>query len=116
MANRLNRDSERIAQAKAWVLETAIQSDEQIAEILSTERAAYESVFSRLSQAQADFSPGEEEWCISQISRHMTHTQEAIGGLIPLLAGGTVYLGGARLLRVHELQDLLKGVGVKGRF
>ncbi len=89
MANRLTKDSERVLQAKAWVLETANQTDEQLAEILSAERAACESALSGLSQEQADFSPGEGEWCISQVGRHMAHTQHAISGLIQMLAGGT---------------------------
>ena len=89
MANRLTKDSERVAQAKAWVLETTNQSDEQLAEILSREREACDSALSGLSREQADFSPGEGEWSISQVGRHMAHTQHAIGGLIQMLAGGT---------------------------
>lgn len=79
---------ERIAQASAWIAKT---KDEPAADLLSRTRHMRQKFLAELdglSEAQRTFSPGEGQWCVEEVCRHMSNALRAVSRAIESLAAG----------------------------
>lgn len=83
------RGRARLAKEMDQVREIArTGADDEILRHLHDVRREYLARLDGVSDAQANFSPGEGEWSISQVTRHMIHSNKGIAKLVRVLASG----------------------------
>ncbi len=82
------KQRERIAAAAAVIEETENASADEIGKLLSLACANFLAELDALSEPQAAFSPGEGEWSVSEVCRHMANATRLTAGGIQMLAQG----------------------------
>lgn len=80
----------RLEMAKAWLTQTFALPDEEILDITARERAKLEAAVGSASDEQALFSPGEGQWSISEVARHISQAHRGCAMLVQSLAKGKV--------------------------
>ncbi len=88
MAELTEKQQERIALATAVIERTVSASPDEIGKQLSEVCANFLAELDGVSEQQAEFSPGEGEWSINEVCRHMAHSARLTGRGIQLLAQG----------------------------
>lgn len=81
---------ERLKMAKAWLEQTFALPDEEILDIAARERANLEAAVASASAEQALFSPGEGQWSISEVARHISQAHRGCAALVRMLAAGKI--------------------------
>lgn len=84
----MQRNLERLERAKAWVQKTTAAPDDEILDHLAAVRREFLARLDGVSEAQANFSPGPGQWSISEVIRHMAHSNSGVAGLVRALAAG----------------------------
>ncbi len=88
MAELTQKQQERIAAATAVIEQSENATPDEIGKQLSAVSANFLAELDGLSEAQAAFSPGEGEWSISEVCRHMANASRLTAGGIQMLAQG----------------------------
>ena len=83
------KQKKRLAIATTWIKSTADKSDDKILEKAHQARDAFLAELDGLSDAQLDFSPGEGEWSVREVCRHVAQAVPQVNKAVGLLAGGT---------------------------
>ena len=82
------KQRERIAAATAVIEQTENASADEIGELLSRACTNFLAVLDAVSESQAAFSPGEGEWSVSEVCRHMSHAvRNTALGIVALSQG-----------------------------
>ena len=79
----------RIVLGTAWILSTADEWDEGVREKASQICVALLGELDGLSDEQLDFSPGEGEWTVREVCRHVAQAVPRVTEAVGKLAGGT---------------------------
>jgi hypothetical protein len=80
----------QLPMAKAWIHEAVLKTDERLLELLDERRTALENSLRGISEIQAHYVPGEDQWSIDDVARHLAHANNRVAGLIEALASGYV--------------------------
>lgn len=83
------KQKKRLARATAWIKSTAEKPDDRILEKAHQARDAFLAELDGLSDAQLDFSPGEGEWSVREVCRHVAQAVQQVNSAVGALAGGT---------------------------
>ena len=78
----------RIEKAKAWVLKRADEGREPLRLLQIEMKKAMAEATRDVRPDQASFSPGQGQWSIDQVLRHLGHAHRGCAGLVLLLAHG----------------------------
>lgn len=82
------KQKERIALATAVIDEAEKESPETLTERLDEKRADFLAELDGIDETQAAYSPGESQWSIGEVCRHMANAVRATGMGIRALAQG----------------------------
>ena len=83
-----DKQRERIAAATAVIEQTENASADEIGKLLSGACTNFLAELDALSDSQAAFPPGEGEWSVSEVCRHMANATRLTAGGIQRLAQG----------------------------
>ena len=88
MPEMTEKQQERIAAAAAVIEQTENASPNEIGKQLSEVCTKFLAELDALSESQAAFSPGEAEWSVSEVCRHMSHAvRNTALGIVALAQG-----------------------------
>lgn len=76
--------------AQTWINDTVGKSDARLLELLDERKTGFENSLRGISEAQAKFTPGDDQWCIDEVCRHLAHSNSRVAGLIEALTSGYV--------------------------
>lgn len=79
---------EEFASVRQWIQDAAKEPDEKLRERLTQRREALSAVMNDVSPLQAAFSPGEGQWSVEQVGRHVAHFLPRCARLSVSLARG----------------------------
>ena len=79
----------RLARGTAWIKSTAEKPDDKILNKARQARDAFLAELDGLSDVQLDFSPGEGEWSVREVCRHVAQAVRQVNSAVGVLAGGT---------------------------
>lgn len=83
-----DKQRERIAAATAVIEQTENASADEIGKLLSGACTNFLAELDALSDSQAAFSPGEGEWSVNEVCRHMSHAvRNTALGIVALAQG-----------------------------
>lgn len=80
----------QLPMAQAWIHDTVQKSDARLLELLEERKEGFLKSLDGVTSARAAFVPGEGQWCIDEVLRHLAHTNNRVAGLIEALASGYV--------------------------
>jgi len=80
----------QLPMAQAWIHDTASKPDAKLLELLDDRKKGFERSLQGVSAGQSKCSPGEGQWCIDEVVRHLAHANNRVAGLIEALSSGNV--------------------------
>jgi hypothetical protein len=94
----------QLPMAQAWIHDTATKPDAKLLELLDERREGFERSLKGITPKQALYIPGEGQWCIDDVARHLAHANNRVAGLIEALTNGNIP-GGEPALGVVPRDD-----------
>lgn len=89
MSEFTEKQKKRLAEATEMIGVFTAKSVEELIAAHETQRAKFHAAVDALSNAQARFSPGDGQWCINEVCRHMSNSMNKVADLSHSLAEGT---------------------------
>lgn len=80
----------QLPMAQAWIHDTTGKPDEKLLELLEERKQGFQHSLEGVTASQAKFKPSEDQWCIEEVLRHLTHANTRVAGLIEALVSGNV--------------------------
>lgn len=80
----------QLPMAQAWIHDTVRKPDARLLELLDERKEGFLKSLDGVTPSQAAFVPGEGQWCIDEVIRHLAHTNNRVAGLIEALTSGYV--------------------------
>ncbi len=94
----------QLPMAQAWIHDTVTKSDAKLLELLDERQEGFVRCLKGITAEQSRFVPGEGQWCIDEVARHLDHANNRVAGLIEALTAGNVP-GGEPALGVVPQDD-----------
>lgn len=83
----------QLPMAHAWIMDTVSKPDEKLLEVLDERKRGMAAALRGVSASQSKYSPGEGQWCVDEVARHLAQANNRVAGLIEALASGYVPAG-----------------------
>lgn len=80
----------QLPMAQAWIHDTSSKPDAKLLELLDERKKGFVRSLDGVTAQRAKFSPGEGQWCIDEVVRHLAHANNRVAGLIEALTNGHV--------------------------
>lgn len=81
---------ERLQKARGWIDQHTNDAPAELAAMMRATGDEFLHEVSELSEAELAYSPGEGQWCVREVCLHVIDAIGKVGGLVPVLASGTV--------------------------